>query len=138
MFHKILIIVVIAFAMGVVGCRSCLSPYDLCQPTFVPANGDRCMGELYRSGSVLGGNKHLRDSSADCQSCSGEITPDSSYYMNSEETVYNENEAFYYPETMQNEQAIDLYSNQSEPVQQYQINNAQSYSILPFKQNDLN
>jgi len=59
MTRMIVMSIVMAFAIGFVGCRSCMAPYDLCQPTFIPERGDQCMGELYRCGSVLGGMNRL-------------------------------------------------------------------------------
>ena len=66
--------IVMAFALGFVGCRSCLSPYEYCQPTFVPERGDRCMGELYRCGSVLGGMEQTKSPTDDCEECNGGYT----------------------------------------------------------------
>ena len=70
MFQKSFAIVVFILAMGLAGCRSCYTPYDFCQPTFVPEQGDCCMGELYRYGSILGGMN--RQGNPDCPTCSGE------------------------------------------------------------------
>ena len=66
--------IVMAFALGFVGCRSCLSPYEYCQPTFVPERGDQCMGELYRCGSVLGGMEQTKSPTDDCEECNGGYT----------------------------------------------------------------
>ena len=66
--------IVMAFALGFVGCRSCLSPYEYCQPTFVPERGDQCMGELYRCGSVLGGMERVKSPTDDCEECNGGYT----------------------------------------------------------------
>jgi hypothetical protein len=66
--------IVMAFALGFVGCRSCLSPYEYCQPTFVPERGDRCMGELYRCGSVLGGMEQTKSPTDECEECNGGYT----------------------------------------------------------------
>ena len=63
--------IVMAFAVGFVGCRACLAPYDYCQPTFIPERGDQCMGELYRCGSVLGGMNRTSNATGDCESCGG-------------------------------------------------------------------
>ncbi len=63
--------IVMAFALGFVGCRACLSPYEYCQPTFVPERGDQCMGELYRCGSVLGGMERTKSPTDDCEECNG-------------------------------------------------------------------
>ncbi len=66
--------IVMAFALGFVGCRSCLSPYEYCQPTFVPERGDQCMGELYRCGSILGGMEQTKSPNDDCEECNGGYT----------------------------------------------------------------
>ena len=71
MTRMIVIGIVMAFAIGFVGCRSCLAPYDHCQPTFIPERGDQCMGELYRCGSVLGGMNRTSNANGDCESCGG-------------------------------------------------------------------
>ena len=71
MTRAIVMGIVVAFALGVVGCRSCLAPYDHCQPTFIPERGDQCMGELYRCGSVLGGMNRTSNATGDCESCGG-------------------------------------------------------------------
>ena len=63
--------IIMAFAIGFVGCRSCMAPYDHCQPTFIPERGDQCMGELYRCGSVLGGMNRGSNATGDCESCGG-------------------------------------------------------------------
>ena len=73
MFHKIVLMIVFSFAVGLVGCRSCWGPYDRCQPTFVPEAGDECMGELYRNGSILGGMER-RGNCSSCSSCAGGIS----------------------------------------------------------------
>ena len=74
MVRKIAMGIVMAFALGFVGCRSCLSPYEYCQPTFVPERGDQCMGELYRCGSVLGGMEQTKSPTDDCEECNGGYT----------------------------------------------------------------
>ncbi len=66
--------IVMAFALGFVGCRSCLAPYDKCQPTFIPERGDQCMGELYRCGSTLGGAEQKSPANGDCEECDGGTT----------------------------------------------------------------
>lgn len=63
--------IVMAFALGFVGCRSCLAPYETCQPTFIPERGDQCMGELYRCGSTLGGAEQTTSANGDCEECVG-------------------------------------------------------------------
>lgn len=73
--------IIMAFAVGFVGCRSCLAPYDYCQPTFLPERGDQCMGELYRCGSVLGGMERHSDANGDCENCGGGSVE---YYATSE------------------------------------------------------
>lgn len=71
MTRMIVMGIVMAFAIGFVGCRSCLAPYDHCQPTFIPERGDQCMGELYRCGSVLGGMNRVSSATGDCENCGG-------------------------------------------------------------------
>ena len=71
MTRLIVMAIVAAFAVGFVGCRSCLAPYDQCQPTFIPERGDQCMGELYRCGSTLGGMDRLSNATGDCENCGG-------------------------------------------------------------------
>jgi len=71
MTRKIVMAIVMAFAVGFVGCRACLAPYDRCQPTFLPERGDQCMGELYRCGSILGGVDHTSNANGYCESCGG-------------------------------------------------------------------
>jgi len=71
MTRRIVMAVVMAFAVGFVGCRACLAPYDCCQPTFLPERGDQCMGELYRCGSILGGVDHTSNANGYCESCGG-------------------------------------------------------------------
>ncbi|MDO5310088.1 MAG: hypothetical protein Q4G03_11445 [Planctomycetia bacterium] len=66
--------IVMAFAIGFVGCRACMAPYDYCQPTFIPERGDQCMGELYRCGSVLGGMERVSSANGQCESCGGGST----------------------------------------------------------------
>ncbi len=63
--------IIMAFAVGFVGCRACLAPYDYCQPTFLPERGDQCMGELYRCGSILGGMERHSDANGYCENCGG-------------------------------------------------------------------
>lgn len=75
MFRNAVIMTVFAFAVGLVGCRSCWGPYDRCQPTFVPEAGDQCMGELYRNGSILGGMGR-RNSETGCAACGSGISSD--------------------------------------------------------------
>lgn len=67
---------IILVVLGVVGCRACRSPYDTCQPTFHPQKGgacgqEECYGELYRAGSIFGGEEQTQNEDADCKSCSG-------------------------------------------------------------------
>lgn len=71
MTRMIVLGIVMAFAIGFVGCRSCLAPYDGCQPTFIPERGDQCMGELYRCGSNLGGMNRASNATGDCANCGG-------------------------------------------------------------------
>ena len=71
MTRKIVMAIVMAFAVGFVGCRACLAPYDCCQPTFLPERGDQCMGELYRCGSILGGMDRSSNANGYCESCGG-------------------------------------------------------------------
>jgi len=71
MTRKLVMAIVMAFAVGFVGCRACLAPYDHCQPTFLPERGDQCMGELYRCGSILGGVDHASNANGYCESCGG-------------------------------------------------------------------
>lgn len=71
MFHRVISVIIFAFAVGLVGCRACWGPYDHCQPTFVPEAGDCCMGELYRNGSSLGGMERRCGENGCCGSCSG-------------------------------------------------------------------
>ena len=71
MTRRIVMAVVMAFAVGFVGCRACLAPYDCCQPTFLPERGDQCMGELYRCGSILGGMDRSSNANGYCESCGG-------------------------------------------------------------------
>ena len=71
MTRKIVMGIIMAFALGVVGCRMCMSPYDYCQPTLVPERGDVCMGELYRCGSVLGGVNQHASPDGECKECNG-------------------------------------------------------------------
>lgn len=71
MTRIIVMCIIMAFAVGFVGCRSCLSPYDQCQPTFLPERGDQCMGELYRCGSNLGGLEQRSNATGDCENCGG-------------------------------------------------------------------
>ncbi|MBR0226635.1 MAG: hypothetical protein IJL92_11330 [Thermoguttaceae bacterium] len=71
MTRMIVMGIVMAFAIGFVGCRSCLAPYDHCQPTFIPERGDQCMGELYRCGSILGGMNRASNATGDCENCGG-------------------------------------------------------------------
>lgn len=71
MTRMIVMGIVMAFAIGFVGCRACMAPYDHCQPTFVPERGDQCMGELYRCGSILGGMERTSDANGDCENCGG-------------------------------------------------------------------
>lgn len=63
--------IIMAFAVGFVGCRSCLAPWDHCQPTFLPERGDQCMGELYRCGSNLGGMQQHSNANGYCENCGG-------------------------------------------------------------------
>ena len=74
--------IVMAFAIGFVGCRACMAPYDHCQPTFIPERGDQCMGELYRCGSILGGMDRLSNANGECESCGGGSVE---YYANATE-----------------------------------------------------
>ena len=71
MTRIIVIGIIMAFAVGFVGCRSCMAPYDHCQPTFLPERGDQCMGELYRCGSNLGGMERYSSATGDCPNCGG-------------------------------------------------------------------
>lgn len=70
MFRKVNLVIIVLLALGLVGCRACYSPYEMCQPTFNPQRGDRCMGELYRAGSVLGGQERASNDN-ECKSCTG-------------------------------------------------------------------
>jgi len=70
MFRFTAWLIVFVFSVGLAGCRACWGPYDHCQPTFVPEAGDKCMGDLYRNGSVLGGMDR-RSNSSGCATCSG-------------------------------------------------------------------
>ncbi|MBQ1864721.1 MAG: hypothetical protein II561_08070 [Thermoguttaceae bacterium] len=74
MTRIIVMSIIMAFAVGFVGCRSCLAPYDHCQPTFLPERGDQCMGELYRCGSILGGAEQASNVNGDCPECGGGTT----------------------------------------------------------------
>lgn len=71
MLRTIAMGIVMAFTLGFVGCRSCMAPYEHCQPTFIPERGDQCMGELYRCGSVLGGAERESSEDGSCESCGG-------------------------------------------------------------------
>ena len=84
MTRMIVMGIVMAFAIGFVGCRSCMAPYDHCQPTFIPERGDQCMGELYRCGSVLGGMNRASNATGDCENCGGGSVE---YYTENGETV---------------------------------------------------
>lgn len=68
MFRTVSFSIILLLGLGLVGCRACYSPYETCQPTFVPERGDKCMGELYRSGSVLGGMERTQNNK-ECKSC---------------------------------------------------------------------
>ena len=89
MFRKAVIMTVFAFAVGLVGCRSCWGPYDRCQPTFVPEAGDQCMGELYRNGSILGGMER-RNGETGCATCGGGNTADFAAESNAVSQVNHE------------------------------------------------
>ena len=91
MTRLIVMAIVAAFAVGFVGCRSCLAPYDQCQPTFIPERGDQCMGELYRCGSTLGGMDRLSTATGDCENCGGGSVE---YYGEDGSTIVQE-----YPES---------------------------------------
>ncbi len=71
MFHKINILILLVLGVSFIGCRACYSPYDRCQPTFVPERGDQCRGELYRSGSVFLDPNHEVDHDDGCKECGG-------------------------------------------------------------------
>ncbi|MBQ9875112.1 MAG: hypothetical protein IJM30_11695 [Thermoguttaceae bacterium] len=88
MTRVIIMGIVMAFAVGFVGCRSCLAPYDHCQPTFLPERGDQCMGELYRCGSNLGGMERRTNEDGYCESCCGGQVE---YYSANGETTVVEN-----------------------------------------------
>ena len=68
MFRTVSFSIILLLGLGLAGCRACYSPYETCQPTFVPERGDKCMGELYRSGSVLGGMDRIKNDK-ECKSC---------------------------------------------------------------------
>ncbi|MDD3587541.1 MAG: hypothetical protein PHQ75_10205 [Thermoguttaceae bacterium] len=68
MFRTVSFSIILLLGLGLAGCRACYSPYETCQPTFVPERGDKCMGELYRSGSVLGGMNRTKNDK-ECKSC---------------------------------------------------------------------
>ena len=84
MTRMIVMGIVMAFAIGFVGCRSCMAPYDHCQPTFIPERGDQCMGELYRCGSNLGGMNRASNATGDCENCGGGSVE---YYTEDGQTV---------------------------------------------------
>lgn len=93
MFHRIVLMIVFAFAVGLVGCRSCWGPYDSCQPTFVPEAGDHCMGELYRNGSILGGMERTSNNGG-CATCAGTASTDSENIIPANHTEYVPAEEF--------------------------------------------
>lgn len=73
MFRNILLFIGVVLFISFTGCRSCYSPYDYCQPTFVPERGDSCMNELYRSGSIFVDPQKSVDTRSGCKTCSGEL-----------------------------------------------------------------
>ncbi|MDO5581273.1 MAG: hypothetical protein Q4G69_09060 [Planctomycetia bacterium] len=73
MFRKILLLTGAVLLISSLGCRSCYSPYDYCQPTFIPERGDSCMNELYRSGSIFVDPQKSIDTGGGCKTCSGEL-----------------------------------------------------------------
>ena len=102
MTRWICLAVIMATVLGFVGCRSCMAPYDQCQPTFIPERGDQCMGELYRCGSILGGMDRHSNVNGDCAECGGgsveyyseDGTVVSAPYTEGEQVEYVQNAAY--------------------------------------------
>lgn len=134
MFQKTVIVIVFAFAVGLVGCRACWGPYDRCQPTFVPEAGDQCMGELYRNGSVLGGMER-RTNESGCSSCAGGVADGSeaampaNYYESSEAVA----ESISYPETISPQaEPLPPQMNQPLPMDEFLPNSSNPTEQFPL------
>ena len=73
MVRAVYVTLIVVAGLCFAGCKACYSPYEKCPPTFVPERGDRCMGELYRSGSILGGMQRTESANAGCKTCQSGI-----------------------------------------------------------------
>jgi|BioPla2DNA2_1021312.scaffolds.fasta_scaffold126212_1 hypothetical protein len=125
MTRTIVMGIIMAFAVGLVGCRACLAPYDYCQPTFLPERGDQCMGELYRCGSNLGGMERTTDENGYCEDCGGGYVE---YYASNEGQSFDN-------EALVQEQELAQSSEPAIPTNQRELRSV-SYNANDFALND--
>ena len=137
MTRKIVMLIVMAFALGFVGCRSCLAPYDSCQPTLVPERGESCMGELYRCGSILGGAQRTANVSGDCEECGGGQVE---YYAANDEGQTEIISEVSYADDANSESAVSTISDLAETSAVPPVKSAASYSsshqMAPYAENN--